>query len=121
VLKEVARLSESEKKPQEKVYEMKGVPISVYLNETGEFLWVLTSDACSDEESVKRTLMVLKKMPADRRTVWVPRLDREETMARCPIIQSKPELSKVFDEFLAAHDGKRLKTSQENDGGENTK
>lgn len=100
---------------------MKGVPINVYLNETGEFLWVPTSNTCCDEDSAKRTLTVLKKMPADRRAVWVPRLDREETMARCPVIQNKPELSKGFEEFLAAHDGKRLKTKQENDGGESTK
>ena len=114
-------MSKTEKKPQERVYEMKGVPINVYLNETGEFLWVPTSNACCDEDSAKRTLTVLKKMPADRRAVWVPRLDREETMARCPVIQNKPELSKGFEEFLAAHDGKRLKTKQENDGGESTK
>jgi hypothetical protein len=120
-LKEVTTLSESDKKPQGKAYEMKGVPISVYLNETGEFLWILSSDACSDEDSVRKTLTVLKKMPIDRRAVWVPRLDREETMTRCPVIQSIPELLKGFEELLATHDYKKLKTNQENDGGENTK
>lgn len=114
-------MSDLEKKPQEKVYEMKGFPINVYLNETGEFLWVPTPSACSDEDSAKKTLTVLKKIPADRIAVWLPRLDREETMARCPIIQDNPELSKGFGEFLAAHDQRRLRTSQENDGGEGTK
>lgn len=112
-------MSEPEKKPQEKVYEMKGVPVSAYLNETGEFLWVLASDACSDEDRVKKALTVLNKMPVDRLAIWVSRLDREETIARCPVIQNMPELSKTFDEFLVTHGRKRLKTSQEKDGGEN--
>jgi hypothetical protein len=58
-------------------------------------------------------------MPENRRAVWVPRLDHDETIKRCPLIKNNPELSKALDELLAAHDKSRSKTNQEKDGGEN--
>lgn len=109
-------------KTKESVYRMKGIPINAYLDETGEFRWVPT--ACSDEESVRMTLGVLKEMPDDRRDVWATRLDREDTIARCPVIKNEPELSKEFDEFCVAYDKNRRKpkqTAQQQEGGENTK
>jgi hypothetical protein len=63
-------------------------------------------------------------MPEDRRAVWVPRLDLEETLKRCPIIKKDPVLSKEFDELWAAY-GKRKQrtnqTDQRQDGGEKDK
>lgn len=55
---------------------------------------------------------VLNKMPGDRRDVWAPRLDREDTIARCPVIKNEPELSKEFNEFCAAHEKNRRKPNQ---------
>jgi hypothetical protein len=73
---------------------------------------------------MKMTMDVVRKMPRDRRDVWGTRLDREETIARCPVIRSKIELSKEFDEFCAAYDKNLLKPKQiaqqqQRQGGEN--
>jgi secreted PhoX family phosphatase len=109
-------------KKEDRAYRVKGVPINAYIDEAGEFHWV--PESCTDEESVRETLGVLKKMPHDRRQVWGTRLDREETLARCPVIKSKPELSKEFDEFYAAYDQNKRKpkqTAEPRNGGENTK
>jgi hypothetical protein len=120
---EAYALSNAEEKTKDQqTYYMKGIPIHAYLSENGEFRWVPTS--CDDEEKARMTLGVLKKMPDDRRDVWGSRLDREDTIARCPVIKNEPELSKEFDEFFAAYDKNRRKPKQiaePRDGGESIK
>jgi hypothetical protein len=122
-LNESKKPKESEgSETMESFYRIKGIPINVYLDETGEFRWVPTS--CTDEKTVKKALEVLRKMPDDRRDVWGARLDREDTMARCPIIKNEPELSKEFNEFCAAHEKNRRnpkRINQQQEGGENNK
>ena len=114
-------MSESAKdsKTKDTVYRVKGVPVNVYIDEAGEFRWVPA--ACADEESMRATLDVLKKMPDDRRDVWGTRLDPEDTITRCPVIKDKPELSQDFDKFCAAYDKNKRKpkqTASQEGGGE---
>jgi hypothetical protein len=103
---------------------MKGMPLNVDIDETGEFRCVPDSSACEDKEGAKTVLDVFKNMPHDRGEVWVPRLDLEETFRRCPVIKEDPELSKEFDELCAAH-GKSKRgmkqTDQRQEGGEKGK
>lgn len=107
-----------ENEKQEPVYNVKGIPINAYLIETGEFRWVPTVQICRDEESAKRILEVLKKMPEDRRAVWASRLDIEQTKMKCPIIPKEADLCKEFDEFCATYNRSKPKSADKNKGGE---
>ena len=103
---------------QEHVYTVKGVPIKVYLSETGDFRWIPTSPACGDKEHAKEFLEVLQKMPTDRRAVWATRLDAEQAKIACPIINEDPDLCKTFDQLCAAYNKPKLKQIKETNGGE---
>ena len=107
-----------EKSKREGVYTVKGVPINVYLSETGDFRWIPTSPACSDSKHAKEFLEVLRKMPADRRAVWAARLDAEQAKIACPIISEDVDLCKAFDQLCTAHDKIKLKQIKETNGGE---
>jgi len=114
-------VGESEEKTrQERVYEVKGIPIHVYLIETGEFRWIPTFQACGDKENAKKILEVLKKMPEDRRAVWASRLDTEQAKMTCPVIRKEADLCKEFDEFCAAYNRPKLKETDKRKGGEPT-
>ena len=103
-------MGESEEKTrQERVYEVKGIPIHVYLIETGEFRWIPTFQACGDKENAKKILEVLKKMPEDRRAVWASRLDTEQAKTTCPVIRNETDLCEEFDQFCAAYNKPNLK------------
>jgi hypothetical protein len=107
-----------EKARQEGVYIVKGVPVKVYLSETGDFRWIPTSPACGDSEHAKEFLEVLKKMPEDRRAVWASRLDAEQTTITCPIIREDADLCTAFDQLCAAYNKPKLKQTEETNGGE---
>ena len=103
--------SESSKNKR-KVYRMKGMPLNVDIDETGEFRCVPDPSACEGKEGAKTILDVFRKMPQDRREVWVSRLDHEETFKRCPVIKKDPELSREFDELYAAYGKSKRGTKQ---------
>lgn len=108
-----------EKNKQEPVYKMKGIPIHAYLIETGEFRWIPTAQACSNKESAKRILEILKKMPEDRRAVWASRIDADQAKRTCPVIPKEADLCKEFDQFFAAYNKPKLKkTTEPRKGGE---
>lgn len=98
-----------EKTKKEQVYTVKGIPVSVYLSETGDFRWIPASLACDDKEKAKEFLEVLKKMPEDRRAVWASRLDTEQAKTTCPVIRNESDLCKEFDQFCAAYNKPNLK------------
>ncbi len=110
-------MSNSEKH-SEHIYTMKGIPVNAYLSETGEFRWIPASPACSDKIKAKEILEVLKKMPDDRRTVWASRLDPDQIETTCPIIRKEADLCKEFDEFCAAYNRPKQKSTDQNNGGE---
>jgi hypothetical protein len=66
---------------------MKGIPLSVYIDETGEFRRVPDPSACADKEGAK--ILDVFKMPDDRSDVWGTRLDHEETLAKCKVIEQQ--------------------------------
>lgn len=107
-----------EKTKQEQAYEMKGIPIHAYLNETGEFRWIPASQGCRDKNQAKMILEVLKKMPEDRRAVWASRLDTQQTETTCPIIRKETDLCKELDELCAAYNKPKLKKTDQKNGGE---
>ena len=108
-----------EETKQEPVYKMNGIPIHVYLIETGEFRWIPTVQACNNKENAKRILEVLKKMPEDRRAVWASRIDAEQTKMTCPVIRKEADLCKEFDQLCAAYNKPKLKKLTEpREGGE---
>jgi len=96
-------MTEQTEKRAEYVYTMKGIPVNVYLSETGEFRWIPDSHACGNKEKAKEILEVLKKMPEDRRAVWASRLDTHQIETTCPIIRKEADLCKEFDQFCAAY------------------
>jgi len=107
-----------EKKKREPVYDVKGIPIHAYLIETGEFRWIPTSEACGNRENANKILKVLRKMPEDRRSVWVSRLDAEQTKKMCPVIHEEADLCKEFDELYAAYSKPKLKRTNRAKGGD---
>jgi hypothetical protein len=108
-----------QEKPKNKPpYQMKGIPINAYLNENGEFKWIPNPTACTNKEDTKSILDVIKKMPNDRHKVWISRLDKEQTLTTCPIIQKEPDLHKEFDEISAAYNDQNPKNSNKQGGGE---
>jgi hypothetical protein len=103
---------------------MKGMPLNVDIDEAGEFRCVPDSSACEDKEGARTILDIFRKMPEDRRAVWVSRLDHEETFKRCPVIKKDPVLSKEFDECYVAYGKSKRRTNQtdqQQDGGEKGK
>lgn len=92
-----------DKPKNEHAYYMKGIPIHAYLSENGEFKWIPNATACNNKENTQNILEVLNKMPEDRRKVWASRLDKQQTMTTCPIIQNEPDLRKEFDEISTAY------------------
>jgi hypothetical protein len=106
-------MSNPEEKPnQELTYSVKGIPVSVYLNQKGDFYWTPTKPACQDKEKAKEFLELLQKMPEDRRAVWATRLDAEQTVTTCPIIRQEADLCKEFDGICAAYDKNRHRPKQ---------
>jgi len=106
-------MSEQTEKRSEHVYTMKGIPVNVYLSETGEFRWIPASPACEDKEKAKEILEVLKKMPEDRRAVWASRLDTAQIETTCPIIRKEADLCNEFDEFCAAYNKPKPKITEQ--------
>jgi chromatin segregation and condensation protein Rec8/ScpA/Scc1 (kleisin family) len=100
---------------------MKGIPIYVYLNETGEFRWIPTSEACDDKEKAKEILKILRKMPEDRRAVWASKLDQDEAKTKCPVIPKEADLCKEFDDLCSSYNRPKPEKSKEKEGGESTK
>lgn len=103
---------------QESVYTVKGVPVKVFLTETGDFRWVPAFSACGDVERAKVFLDVLQKMPPDRRAVWATRLDTEQALNTCPVVRDDVDLHKAFDQLCAAYNKSKLKAAEETAGGE---
>lgn len=109
-------MSEPENKTgQPKAYELNGVSILVYLLENGEFGWTPTTQACGDKESAKRFLAVLKKMPRDKREVWAKRLDIEQTITTCPLVNNDADVSKDFAQFCDTHSNTDQRAHKKNE------
>lgn len=100
-----------DKTKQERVFEIKGIPIDAYLTETGDFRWIPASEGCDCVEKTERILEVLKNMPEDRRNVWASRLDLKETKLTCPKINEKADLCKEFDEICAVYSKPKIQTT----------
>jgi len=101
--REETKPAEENEKPKEHVYMMRGIPVHAYLTDTGEFRWIPAFEACGDKEKAKRIVEVLKKIPADRRTVWAQRLDLEEAKITCPVIRNEVDLCKDLDDLCTAY------------------
>ena len=99
-------------------YSMKGIPINAYLSENGEFKWIPNTTACNNKENTKNILEVLKKMPEDRRAVWAARLDKEQTLTTCPIIQNESDLRKEFDEISTAYNKPKPEKTEKGGAGQ---
>ena len=99
---------------------MKGAPIEVYLTENGEFQCTPAPEACSDKNNTQEFLNVLKGMPQNKATVWAKRLDLQETIKRCPILQHDTDLHKELNDFLAGTDAhiNKPKTIPHENGGD---
>jgi hypothetical protein len=71
----------------------------------GNFSAVLSGPSCYDPEKIREALQILRDMPADRRAVWLKRLDLRGTMDRCPLIKDDPKVSKEFEDLVSAYKG----------------
>lgn len=109
-------MSEKEKLAKEPSYKVEGISIHAYLDEAGEFRWVPASQACSDVDNARKTIDLLKKMPADRRVVWVKRLDTDQAKAKCPIMKNDARICGDLDELCATYGGSNLKETNKKEG-----
>ena len=107
---------EKTEKTSESRYKMKGTPIEVYLTENGEFQWTPAPEACSDNDSIREFLDVLKGMPQAKGAVWGNRINKQETAKRCQLIKQEIALQNELDAFLASLGSNPNKLKQ--DGGE---
>jgi hypothetical protein len=86
-------------------FKRRRLPGQIDLDDSGEFAWVLSPEACGTEEEAKESLDILEKLPAERRSVLVKRLDRDGTLLQCPCIRNSPVLSKKLDDLVSAYRG----------------
>jgi len=90
---------------EEKPYKKPEFSAEVNVDSSGEFAWRLQKLSCMTREAALETITALKQMPADRRAVWVKRLDVEESVKGCPILRKDEEVAKAFDELVSAYKG----------------
>ena len=57
------------------------------------------------KEAAMEAIRALREMPADRRAVWVKRLDLAESARLCPLLKKDGEVAEALDELVSAYRG----------------
>lgn len=89
----------------ERPYKKPEFSAEVSIDSTGEFAWRLQKGSCLTREKAEEALKALQQMPADRRAVWVKRLDVAESVKGCPILRQDKEIAKALDDLVSAYKG----------------
>lgn len=90
---------------EEKPYKKPEFTAEVNLDATGEFAWKIQKGSCLTREAARKVLQALQQMPADRRAVWVRRLDLPASIEGCPVLKEDKEISKELNDLVDAYRG----------------
>lgn len=90
---------------EEEPYRKPEFSAEVSIDSTGEFAWRLQKASCLTREKAEEALKALQQMPADRRAVWVKRLDVAESVRVCPILRQDKEIAKELEDLVSAYSG----------------
>lgn len=90
---------------EDEPYQKPSFTAEVNIDSTGEFAWRPHRGSCLTKKAALEAIQALNQMPADRRAVWVKRLDLSESVKVCPILKGDKEVAEALDELVSAYKG----------------